>query len=231
MHRAAEEVPAEQQPEPGSEERGGGDDAGGRTHPGRIARARALRLALRYPRAMRFWSRLGSDVLFRHRLFELRRETLGADGGARREAVVLDAPSWVNVIARDGDDRVLLVRQWRFGIAATTLEIPGGMIDPGETARVAAERELLEETGYRAARWNELGAVDPNPAFLTNRCTTFLAEGLERMGEPGGDGEEELEVELVPLGGIAGRIVAGEIRHALVIAAFYFYEHHRGDVP
>lgn len=172
---------------------------------------------------MRRWSRIDAQTLFRHRLFELRREELAADDGAgRREAMVLDAPPWVNIIALDDERRVLLVRQWRFGIAAPTLEIPGGMVE-GETPRAAAERELLEETGYRAARWTLLGEVDPNPAFLTNRCSTFLAEGLERVGEPTGDGEEEIRVETAALDEIASLVARGEIRHALVVAAFYLH--------
>ncbi|MCB9377867.1 MAG: NUDIX hydrolase [Holophagales bacterium] len=172
---------------------------------------------------MRTWTRVGAETLFRHRLFELRRESLSAGGEERRESMVLDAPAWVNIVALDAGRRVLLVRQWRFGIAAPTVEIPGGMVDPGESAREAAERELLEETGYRARRWSELGAVEPNPAFLTNRCTTFLAEELERMGEPTGDGEEEIEVEWGDLDAIGARVLSGEIRHALVVAAFYLF--------
>lgn len=173
------------------------------------------------------WTRARFDTLFRHRLFELRREQLERPGGGRREALVLDAPAWVNVVALGDDQRVLLVRQWRFGIGAPTLEIPGGMVDPGETPLDAARRELLEETGFVAARWSELGAVDPNPAFLTNRCTTFLAEGLERVGEPVGDGEEEIEVESAAVGELAALVASGAIRHALVVAAFYLFDRRR----
>ncbi len=184
--------------------------------------------ALGYPRAVRGWTRVRFQSLFRHRLFELRHEQLERpEEGRRREALVLDAPAWVNVVAVDGDGQVLLVRQWRFGIGAPTLEIPGGMVDPGETPLEAARRELLEETGYRAARWSELGAVEPNPAFLTNRCTTFLAEGLERVGEPVGDGEEEITVESAPVEALGGLVDSGAIRHSLVIAAFYLYERRR----
>ena len=178
---------------------------------------------------MRRWVTRRSDVLFAHRLFELRREELAAGGEsggeiALREAMVLVAPRWVNVIALDEADHVLLVRQWRFGIAAPTLEIPGGMVEEEDDATAAA-RELWEETGFRAATWEKLGEVDPNPAFLTNRCTTFLATGLEATGDPVGDGEEELEVLRLPLVEIPGRIARGEIRHALVVAAFYLHEH------
>jgi len=173
---------------------------------------------------VRSWRRLEAETLFRHRLFELRREALEAsDRSARREALVLDAPHWVNVVALDRDDELLLVRQWRFGIAAPTLEIPGGMVED-ESPLAAAARELLEETGHRAATWRQLGEVDPNPAFLTNRCTTFLATDLERLGEPEGDGEEEIRIERAPLAEIPRLVASGAIRHSLVIAAFYLFE-------
>jgi len=194
----------------------------------RIRPSQATRRALGYPRGVRSWTRVHFKSLFRHKLFELRHEELERpEEGRRREALVLDAPAWVNVVAVDAGDRVLLVRQWRFGIGAPTLEIPGGMVDPGETPREAAARELVEETGYRAARWTELGAVEPNPAFLTNRCTTFLAEQLERVGEPAGDGEEEITVESAPVDALGALVDSGAIRHSLVIAAFYLFERHR----
>lgn len=179
---------------------------------------------------MRRYLRIGSETIFRHKLFELRRERLASDerpDEAGREALVLEAPHWVNVVAIDTAGAVLLVHQWRFGIGAPTLEIPGGMVDPGESPRAAAERELYEETGHRAARWSLLGEVEPNPAFLSNRCTTFLAEGLERIGDPPGDGEEEIAVVRRPLADIPALVAAGEIRHALVIAAFYLHDRRR----
>lgn len=183
---------------------------------------------------MRSWRLTRRETLFTHRLFALHRDSLAADlaGMAattdlvvHREALILDAPSWVNVIARTPDDRILLVRQWRYGIGAPTLEIPGGMVEEGEDPREAAGRELLEETGYRAGSLAYLGEVEPNPAFITNRCFTFVADELERIGEPEGDGEEELTVESATLAEIPQLILSGAIRHALVIAAFYLFEH------
>jgi 8-oxo-dGTP pyrophosphatase MutT (NUDIX family) len=183
---------------------------------------------------MRSWRVTRRETLFTHRLFALHRDSLEASIAesavvSTREALTLDAPTWVNVIALLPGDRVLLVRQWRYGIGAPTLEIPGGMVEvgEGEAPELAAGRELFEETGYRAGRLTYLGEVEPNPAFITNRCLTFLAHDLEQIGEPEGDGEEELVVESAALAEIPQLILSGAIRHALVIAAFYLFDHTR----
>lgn len=176
---------------------------------------------------MRSWRTEEVEELFAHRLFSLERQRLAA-GDDRREALVLAAPDWVNVVPLLPGGRVLLVRQWRYGIAAPTLEIPGGMVE-GDSARQAAERELLEETGYRAGSWTRLGAVHPNPAFQGNRLTTFLATDLERTGPPEGDGEEEIELEEAPLDRLPRLVAEGRITHALVIAALYLLERHQAD--
>ena len=165
------------------------------------------------------WRTTRVHTLFAHRLFRLERHELER-AERRRESMVLEAPDWVNVIPLLPDGRVLLVRQWRFGIRRPTLEIPGGMVE-GEPERAAAERELYEETGHRASTWRRLGEVHPNPAFLSNRCGTWLATDLERLGEPPGDGEEEITLETARLDEIPRLVADGEITHALVIAAFY----------
>lgn len=162
-------------------------------------------------------------TVFSHRLFSLERQQLSR-GTRQRESLVLRAPDWVNVVAQPDPDHLLLVRQWRFGIASPTLEIPGGMVDPGETPADAAARELLEETGYRGHRWRRLGVVQPNPAFLTNRTETWWAGDLEQLGPPQGDGEEEIEVEIAPVARLRELVSSGEIQHALVVAAFYLLD-------
>lgn len=179
---------------------------------------------------MREWKIDGSEVLHRHHILDLERWRLAA-GDARRDVLVMRAPDWINVVPLLDDGRVVLVRQWRYGIQAPTLEIPGGMVDPGEDARRAAARELEEETGFRAGALRRLGSTHPNPAFIANRITTWLATDLTEVEADrdtfGVDGEE-IERELVELERIPELIRTGEISHALVVVAFHLLGLDRG---
>jgi 8-oxo-dGTP pyrophosphatase MutT (NUDIX family) len=151
---------------------------------------------------------------------------LEAEGEAeseQREAIVFESADWVNVIPLLDDGRVVLVRQWRYGIGAPSLEIPGGLVDPGEGPRDAALRELEEETGYRAGSIEELAELSPNPALFANSMSFWLATDLEQITDtPAGDGEEEIEVVTAALDEIPQLAASGEITHALNLCAFYF---------
>jgi ADP-ribose pyrophosphatase len=140
--------------------------------------------------------------------------------GAEHDFVILEVPDWVNVIALTPDEQVVLIRQWRFGAQEVSLEIPGGMIDPGESPAVAAVRELREETGYEAAEWLDLGSIQPNPALFTNRCHTLLARGCTAVGAPEQMDTEDISVELRPLAEVPRLLADGAIGHALVAVAF-----------
>jgi 8-oxo-dGTP pyrophosphatase MutT (NUDIX family) len=137
---------------------------------------------------------------------------------------VIEAPDWINVVAFTSDDQAVLVRQFRFGTWSNTLEIPGGMVDPGESAEVAAARELEEETGYRAARLTRIGQCHPNPAIFSNVLHTWLAEGCVKVHDGRQDGSEDIEVVLAPRTALPELVRRGEITHALVLAAFHFAE-------
>ncbi|HET9987656.1 MAG TPA: NUDIX hydrolase [Kofleriaceae bacterium] len=140
--------------------------------------------------------------------------------GSTKRFSLIEAVDWINVIALTSDGDVVLIRQFRVGTNEICLEIPGGMVDPGETPAEAAARELAEETGYTSARWQPLGRVSPNPAIMTNHLYTFLARDAVQTSPPRPDGSEVIAVETATLAECHAAIRDGRIDHALVIAAF-----------
>jgi ADP-ribose pyrophosphatase len=142
--------------------------------------------------------------------------------GSEHPRVILTAPDWVNVVALTPERDALLVRQFRFGIEANSLEIPGGMVDEGETPAAAAARELEEETGFGAASWASLGVVHPNPALQSNRCHTYLALGCAPLPTGRAKTDEDIEVVRVPASRLEQLVQKGTITHALVVNAVYF---------
>lgn len=143
--------------------------------------------------------------------------------GAEYVRTVLRCPDWVNVIALTTEQRVVLVRQFRFGTWSNTLEIPGGMVDPEERdPQAAALRELEEETGYVPGSVEWLGTSLPNPAIQTNRLHSYLARDCRKVHDGHQDGSEDIEVVLAEREAIGALVKRGEISHALVLAAFLF---------
>ena len=138
--------------------------------------------------------------------------------GEERDRVIIEADDWCNVLAVATDGRAILVRQFRFGSGETSLELPGGVVDEGETPEAAVGRELDEETGYRAGRLEPLGVYRPNPAHFTNRVHAFVALDCERLHDGTPDGSEDLAVELVPRSEVALMARDGRISHALMLA-------------
>ncbi len=134
--------------------------------------------------------------------------------------VRVDCADWVTVIAVTPDEQLVLVRQFRFGVDASTLEVPGGIVEPGEPPEQAAARELEEETGYVPGRLVPLGQVHPNPAFQGNVCFSFVALDCVKRHDGRQDAGEDITVELHPRAALPQLILEGHITHSLVVAAF-----------
>jgi ADP-ribose pyrophosphatase len=172
----------------------------------------------------RRWEILGTEPLQDCRVFRVTRSLVRSpSSGETHPFYSIEADHWVNVVPVTRDGHVVMVRQYRHGSREITLEIPGGIIDPGEEPAEAAARELVEETGYRAARVRPLGSLNPNPALFDNRVHTFLAEDVERVGDVMNGPLEETVVELVPAHEVPERVRRGEIDHALVVAALHWW--------
>ncbi len=173
------------------------------------------------------WEVTATEPVADCRVFDVRREDCRHPVSGREAGFfVLGASDWINIVAVTPEQELVLVRQYRHGAKTFTLEIPGGMVDPGETPLEAARRELREESGYEAPEWIDLGFVEPNPAILENHCHTFLARDAVKVAEPSPDGNEEFEQVLRPVAEIPLLVRDGSIRHALVICAFHAYALH-----
>ena len=172
----------------------------------------------------RRWEILRTEPLQDCKVFRVTRSLVRSpSSGNAHSFFSIEAEPWVNVVPVTRDGHVVMVRQYRHGSHDVTLEIPGGIVDPGESPAAAALRELVEETGYQAKRVRPLGSLNPNPALFGNRVHTFLAEDVERVGEVMNGPLEETVVELVPVAEVEGRVRRGEIDHALVVAALHWW--------
>jgi len=169
------------------------------------------------------WRRLSGRVVHDARIFRLREDRYEYEGRPIHPFYVIESNPWINVVAVTPADEVVLVRQFRHGIQARSLEIPGGLVDDGETPEAAAIRELLEETGYRGDALIPLGEVTSNPAILDNRTHFFLATGARRVAEPRPDDHEDITVELAPVARIPALIESGEIHHSLSVGPLALY--------
>ncbi|MBU2547247.1 MAG: NUDIX hydrolase [Proteobacteria bacterium] len=171
---------------------------------------------------IRPWREIQSRIEYQTRIFTLKiRRMLSPRNGLEHDFYVLETADWVNVIPLTADNRVVMVRQYRAAADEITLEIPGGLIESGQTPEESARRELLEETGHACEELVSLGRVRPNPAILENTCHFFLARGAEQVAELNQDEAEDIEVVKVGLDEIPGMIAEGRIDHSLVVAAFY----------
>lgn len=176
------------------------------------------------------WKTIASELLVGTPIFNVFRE-LRRGGDQEAPFYTMKLPDWVNVMALTEGGELVLVRQFRHGTDEITLEIPGGNVDDGETSRQAAIRELREETGFEAEEWHHIGCVEPNPAFMGNRCDTYLGVGAARTVEPNPDEHEELEVVLVEREDFDAKIATGEVSHALVVAAAFHLRQWEDDGP
>ena len=150
------------------------------------------------------------------------------DAGRRTRREICVHPGAVVVLPLLGDDRVLLIRNRRYAVGQTLVELPAGTLEKGEDPMNCAGRELLEETGYLAGRLWPLGSFFSSPGILTEKMYLFAAYDLQQQAQALEEGEE---IELLPLGleEAVGMIATGQIQDGKTIAALLMYERfHKG---
>ena len=170
----------------------------------------------------RRWITLSSRTLVERWWMTLRVDRVRLPHGpVLDEFHVAEYPDWACVLALTPGGEAVMVEQYRYGIDRISLECPAGAIDGDEDPLAAAQRELLEETGYRADRWTPLGALAIEPARHTNYGHLFVAHDAERVAAPSLDEAEDLAVRLVPADRLPALVRAGEIVHGIHAAAIF----------
>jgi 8-oxo-dGTP pyrophosphatase MutT (NUDIX family) len=162
-----------------------------------------------------------STEIARNRIFALKERRNTSPAGKSATFVSLDSADWCNVIALTPERRVVLIEQFRHGTQEVTLEVPGGIIDEGESPAAACARELAEETGYTGDACRIIGKVSANPAIQNNWVHTGLVENATLAGDAHQDEHEDIAVRLVDLAEIPALIARGIIHHSYVVAAFH----------
>lgn len=174
---------------------------------------------------MQPWTVLDEKYLFRRKWLAVREERLRLPGGAEIEAYhVLESPDWTAVVCLTEAGQVVMVEQYRRAVDRASLELPAGVLEDGEAPLAGARRELLEETGYAADDWVELGRWAPEPGRHTNTAHLFFARRARRVAGQQLDESEELVVRLLDPADAVGLAETGGVVHAvhalaLVLAA------------
>ena len=178
---------------------------------------------LQLPAADEAWEVLASETLVDSHWLRVHRQRMRTPRGHEiPEYFVLDAPDIVVLLALTEQREAILVRQFRPAIGRSVLELPAGMVDPTDASPAAtAERELLEETGYRAARLEALGTLHPSPARQSNATYCFLALDCYPGGTPGGDPAESISVELLTIPALRALARRGGLPGQTSIAGLY----------
>lgn len=136
---------------------------------------------------------------------------------------ILECPEWINVIAITQEGLYVIERQYRHGTQSINLELCAGTIEEGEKPIEAAQRELLEETGYSGGNWDLFCISAPNPAAMTNRNYTFLAKGVEYIGERHLEKTEDIEILLMDYDELKRRVQDGGFLQGQMLAPLWKY--------
>jgi len=166
------------------------------------------------------WKKIRTDHSTDLKLFRARWDEMeNPRTGQVMKRLILDTQDWVNIVPITDNGEIVIVNQYRFGVNKFTAEIPGGLVDQGENSKEAAIRELKEETGYTGGQWIYLGSVEPNPAFHTNLCHHWLAQGVKKTVEPILDPGEDIEVTKLSIEALKKIIKEGRLKHVLALSA------------
>jgi ADP-ribose pyrophosphatase len=156
-------------------------------------------------------------------------QALMPDGRTTMYGVVTTGPA-VGVIGFVDDAHIVMVRQWRYVAERAMWEIPTGAAYPGEDLRVAARRELGEETGYQVGALEQLTAFHSSKSVVDETCTVFIGHGLT-PGVSKPDATEFIHIAVLPFADVLAMVLSGEIMDAMTVLAILLADRSRHAVP
>ncbi len=165
------------------------------------------------------WKVLESKILLERKWLTITEQRVALPRAVEMEFHQVRSPDWTSVLARTQTGDVVLVEQYRHGLGGLSLELPAGVIDPGESPLQAAKRELLEETGYSSEDWRELQVVNTEPVRHTNRAHFFFAANAKQTQEPTPMEDENIVVRLSPAAALLDSVDRGAIVHGVHVGA------------
>jgi 8-oxo-dGTP pyrophosphatase MutT (NUDIX family) len=160
------------------------------------------------------WRTLGERYLYESPWCSFRLDEVRLPDGARIEYGVLESAGFTAVVPVTEQGGVVLVRQWRQPVGGFTLELPGGGVDKGKSPPETAQRELLEETGYRAEDLTHLFSVHTSPGRSTEMCHLFRCRAVRALSGPRPEPTEFVSAVELPLAEAVGKVYSGEITAA-----------------
>ena len=177
------------------------------------------------------WVLKGDTLNFSSRVWELRtRRYFHPKKAIEEDFYYIHSPDWVVDIGRTESGEILMVRQFRWGIDDFSWELPGGIIDPGESPLEAGLREFQEETGFEAGSGTLIGSCHPNPAMLNNVCHFVFVDNVTPLASgPSWDAHEEMEIATFNSDRLKAWIQNSKIGHSLALAGLFFYQLHTGE--
>lgn len=170
------------------------------------------------------WKVLGSEYLIKRPWLTARRDTVELPNGkVHPEYYILEYPDWINVIAITEEGELVMVEQYRHGLREVFTELVAGVIEPGEEPLCAAQRELLEETGYAGGEWRLFSVISSNPSTNNNLTYCFIAEGVEKVADQHLDATEDIAVHLLTEQEVRTMLNNDQIKQALMAAPLWKY--------
>ena len=161
---------------------------------------------------------LSSEKIYDGAIIHVRRDRVLLPNGHTSTREIVEHPGGVGILALDDEDRVALVRQYRYAFSRVLTEIPAGKREPGEEPFLTARRELQEEVGATAREWQSLGEVIASPGCYDEVLYLYLARDLT-FGAQHPDEDEFLNVERIPFDELLRRCLQNEVQDAKTVAA------------